>query len=63
MYKIVRNSPNFNQVQRVDVNVTKYDNVITKATIKISEKVDMTGWPSFPSHLLDNSDFHRPQSN
>ena len=33
MYKIVRNSPNFNQVQRVDVNVTKYDNVITKATI------------------------------
>ena len=33
MYKIVRNSPNFNQVQKVGVNVTKYDNVITKATI------------------------------
>ena len=33
MYKIVRNSPNFNQDQRVGVNVTKYDNVITKATI------------------------------
>ena len=33
MYGIVRNSPNFNQVQRVGVNVTKYDNVITKATI------------------------------
>ena len=61
MYEKVRNSPNFNQAQRVGVNVTKYDNVITKATI--TKLVDMTGWPSFPSHLLDNSDFHRPQSN
>ena len=33
MYKIVRNSPNFNQDQRVGVNVARYDNVITKATI------------------------------
>ena len=33
MYKIVRNSPNFNQDQRVGVNVKKYDNVITKALI------------------------------
>ena len=33
MYEKVRNSPNFNQAQRVGVNVTKYDNVITKATI------------------------------
>ena len=33
MYEIVRNSPNFNQAQRVGVNVTKYDNVITKSTI------------------------------